>query len=732
MKSKMKRKFTLRTGLLTALTVALIASAAVFIGASAAESVSPTDVVSASNTVPKHSVSHSVKQSGVSPSDVSASDVQASIIVTREAEPDVKNEPNLGAPAITMTTTIDVGTSLSSMPEGEFSVDGSPDIYIDYGDGTPVEYPGDGIVKGSTIKIFGDVSELVCRDCGLTSLDVSKCVGLTSLRCSINQISVLDVSQNSSLTVLECDDCQLESLDVSHNAALTNLSTDDNPLTSLDVSKNTELTVLLCQFDKLTSLNVKNNTKLETLACDVNQITALDLTSNTALTVLACGDNLISSLDVSHNTLLWYLDVSSCNLSEIDVSNNTKLAQFECGNNKLRTLDLSHNTDIKILICTENQLSSLEVSNLVNFSVLHCDDNQLTVLKLPPNVAWNHFSCKNNKLSFSDLDIAESNLDPEWDWDFRFSPQSAISIPASINQGESIDLSSENSVRGTKSVYTWYDSDDNVITPTKSNNGVFTFGEEFAGKKLHCKITNALYTEHYHDPVENYDPVENNEFILSEYASYLTTTEVTIKEADPVSEPETVSDSDIPVNNNSFVDSAEYSNDIKVTVNGVEIDIKNVQLIVSDIETNKKISILDAIQKYAKSINITMRNTALCDISLVDNNKVHVKVEKGKIKICLKYPDNLARQSEKYTFRLYHQKDDGTIEEIPVVCKPDGIYFEATSFSPFALVWNEKSSTGSPGTGESSVVIWNMFILLMLSAAAGAIVIYRNRFAEAE
>ena len=67
-----------------------------------------------------------------------------------------------------------------------------------------------------------------------------------------------------------------------------------------------------------------------------------------------------------------------------------------------------------------------------------------------------------------------------------------------------------------------------------------------------------------------------------------------------------------------------------------------------------------------------------------------VDVVGGEILVCLKYPDNLARQSEDYVFHLYHQKADGTIEEIPVTLKPNGIWFRAKDFSPYVLYRRKK------------------------------------------
>lgn len=107
MKNK-KRLFRLRTALLTVLTVALIASAAAFLGASAAESVSPSDV--SGSDVTRH-----ISETDVSPSDKSG---MKKVLWSRLAgffAPLFTSEApqNLGDPVITMTTGKAVGEMLN-------------------------------------------------------------------------------------------------------------------------------------------------------------------------------------------------------------------------------------------------------------------------------------------------------------------------------------------------------------------------------------------------------------------------------------------------------------------------------------------------------------------------------------------------------------------------------------------------------------------------------------------
>ena len=590
---KFKRKFTLRTALVTAATLALIASATVFMAVSAADEVSPSDV---------------------SPADSRSASVSVVVSPTQTNEaPD-----SLGAPVITMTTAKSKGETLNLDITGN-------NVFIDYGDGNPVLYPGDRTVKGSNITIYGD--------------------NITDLYCFDNKLSALDVSHNTSLKILECPSNRLTALTLPHESDLWMLDCSDNELTSLDVSKNTNyLEEVKCSNNQLTSLNVSDSSVVR-LFCDHNQLTALDLSKAASLGQLVCNNNELTSLDLSKNTELAYLN---------------------CENNKLTSLDLS------------NQSAN-------PFDVLNCRKNQLTMPMI--------------------FDLVLSRADAE---NCIYAPQTHL-IPSTVKAGEEIDLSSEATVHGKATKFTWFDSEGNAVTPATANGGKFTFGNDAAGKTLCCRMTNEAL------PAFAVDGDGND--------NLLTTTQVKVEAA----EPEQPDDNSIPVNDNPMVSEAEYTDGTQAEADGNAIDVQDLHLIVSNIEGNEKNAVLDAISNYAKTYKAVEGNTALYDITLVDNKHAHVTVTEGQIRVCLKYPDGLDSQREKYTFRLYHRKSDGTVEEIPIVCKEDGIWFESSDFSPYALVWNPKSTGTAPGTGESALLIYVMAAVCALSLAGACYILYRRK-----
>ncbi|MEG1943771.1 MAG: hypothetical protein RR049_08115, partial [Angelakisella sp.] len=83
------------------------------------------------------------------------------------------------------------------------------------------------------------------------------------------------------------------------------------------------------------------------------------------------------------------------------------------------------------------------------------------------------------------------------------------------------------------------------------------------------------------------------------------------------------------------------------------------------------------------------------EISLVDTNKGNAVVQpNGKITICIPYPDGT---NSKDTFTILHIKKDGSTEEITPERIAEGLKFEVSSLSPFAIGWTEYTGGGGGG-----------------------------------
>ena len=207
--------------------------------------------------------------------------------------------------------------------DGEISITEANNI-------TSLRIEGRTITSLKGIESFSALTELICKGCHLTSLDVSNNTALKTLSCDYNQLSSLDLSNNTSLVTLTCNYNQLTGLDVSINTALTSLGCSYNQLASLDVSNNTALTHLDCSANPLTGLNLSNNAELSVLLCNQNYyLPNIDVSHNTALIALECRDNELESLDVSNNTNLTELDCrNNPNLTEIWLSPGQEIADM--------------------------------------------------------------------------------------------------------------------------------------------------------------------------------------------------------------------------------------------------------------------------------------------------------------------------------------------------------------------------------------------------------------------
>ena len=118
---------------------------------------------------------------------------------------------------------------------------------------------GDGIILNDSV-LTSNINTVTYL--GLQYLNIADLTGiedftaLTNLLCHNNQLTSIDVSQNLALIEFRCSDNQLTSLDISANTVLNDLTCDDNQLTSLDLGNNTALTILSIKANQLTNIDL--------------------------------------------------------------------------------------------------------------------------------------------------------------------------------------------------------------------------------------------------------------------------------------------------------------------------------------------------------------------------------------------------------------------------------------------------------------------------------------------
>lgn len=298
--------------------------------------------------------------------------------------------------------------------------------------------------------INGNLIEIVCSENQLTALNITKNTELEYLSCTSNQLTAIDVSNNVKLTTFYCSENQLTSLDVTKNTELLYLYCDYNQITALDVTKNTKFIYFYCYGNQLTALDVTKNIVLEGLSCRNNKLTSLDVTKNTELTYLDCSSNQLTTLDLTQNAGLTHLYCYKNPLNVLEVTKNINLIDLDCSDNQLASLNISQNTLLTRLQCSSNQLTALDISKNTLLTKLYCHSNYIKALDVIQDTALIELNCLRNQLTFVSLPFKQTN----WE-NYVYSSQRPISIVKSRRIGGELDLSSQISINGIPTTYTW-------------------------------------------------------------------------------------------------------------------------------------------------------------------------------------------------------------------------------------------------------------------------------------
>ena len=277
-------------------------------------------------------------------------------------------------------------------------------------------------VKG--VEYFPALRSLVCTDCMLSELDISKNTKLTFLSCDLNHIEELDLSKNTELQEVYCSGNILTKLDVSMLPDLYTLDCSHNSIQELDLSKNTNLQRLYCSGNKYTELDLSMLSDLLTLDCSYCLFNSLDLSCHPLLEELFAREMNISDLDTHPCPNLVNLDVSGIKAPSLDLSGNPKLESLNISGTGIAELDLSCTPQLRTLICSDCvfdhldldpvnlealdcsscMIRSLDLSKQTNLRLLIAFYNKLTELDLTHNTELE--SCNINYNDLSELDIS--------------------------------------------------------------------------------------------------------------------------------------------------------------------------------------------------------------------------------------------------------------------------------------------------------------------------------------
>ena len=124
-----------------------------------------------------------------------------------------------------------------------------------------------------------------------------------------------------------------------------------------------------------------------------------------SIDVIQCGWSNISSLEgIEHFSALSRLECYGNDLTSLDLSRNRALTAVSCDMNYgLRTLELGSNPNIIAVVCSETALSRLDLSGLPALRSLTCYDCNLGELDVSANTALEALYCGGNSIQYLDL-----------------------------------------------------------------------------------------------------------------------------------------------------------------------------------------------------------------------------------------------------------------------------------------------------------------------------------------
>ena len=164
-------------------------------------------------------------------------------------------------------------------------------------------------LTSNTVKILGYVSDLLCPNNELTSIDISN-PELLFLEFPDNHITTVDTKKAKKLIRLDCSRNNFTTLDVSTNKVLRVLICTENNISTLNLPQDGKLNYLFCSNNKLNELNISNKVGvLRAVYCNDNQITKLTLTDHDALGRIDCYRNNITEINIANNPNLMNLDI---------------------------------------------------------------------------------------------------------------------------------------------------------------------------------------------------------------------------------------------------------------------------------------------------------------------------------------------------------------------------------------------------------------------------------------
>ena len=122
----------------------------------------------------------------------------------------------------------------------------------------------------------------------------------------------------------------------------------------------------------------------------------------------------------------------------------------------------------------------------------------------------------------------------------------------------------------------------------------------------------------------------------------------------------------------------------------------------------------NAIRNKLENQSVVLKaNNVWYHISLSDMAGNAAQLEQGAIRILLAYPEGMGAQD---TFAVYHLKDNGKIEVLPVQLSAKGIVIETTGFSDFVVSYDTVQAAASDDVKTADMAHTLPYAAMLLAA----------------
>jgi Leucine-rich repeat (LRR) protein len=250
---------------------------------------------------------------------------------------------------------------------------------------------------------------------------------------------------------------------------------------------NNGVTIFSFSGAKLKSAKINDLKDVNCLGFTDSKLDTLDLSNNNKVTELLLAGNNFKYVDLASVPEVWFLNLGTCKLKAIDLTKTPKLKELHLEFNSFKTLTMPELDKLETLYCNSTGITSLDVSKCPALQWVSAEYNNLTTLDVSNNPLLHGMELNNNRFLFSTLPVQTDKITY-----YEYGDQQPVKVTA---EGSSVNLSTEATVQGMPTTYSWFNEDGTQLTEGTDytvSDGITTFLKSTSGN-VYCTMTNDLY-----------------------------------------------------------------------------------------------------------------------------------------------------------------------------------------------------------------------------------------------